>query len=517
MLNLMIVDDEELIREEIKSKITRISHPAIGNIMLAADGIEAKRFLREYKPEIVISDIRMPGMDGLTLIRECSQTNPDVKFIVLSGHGDYGYVREAFKYGIVDYLLKPVRLSELEMQLNKAILQYTTDTSKQSSTAIANSFANESRQWLNRIVSGDDLDPQLVNKLNDTYSETSWRICRFLYDNRDAVDSQTEDKIQEFFNTLLSINGESKTITPIILRTDRDGGILAINHSESISTEILKLNLHALVEQLSQVTGARIMAALSDARSLSNVKDADRKAVNLLSYRILHEGSFVLDENEGKGKEKRLPVDKKEIEQLMEHLRQLNLDEARQGIVDWFQTTRLRAIDSAYIRQMYLMILSEISRWHSDKLPEEMISSEDEFNRHHSLNNIRIHLFNQLSAIDPGVRQTGVRSRTAIGIVKQYIEEHPDGDVTLADVSNLVAMSYTYFSSWFKMETGLTFSAYVTRQRMEKAKRVLEDPTVRINEVANLVGYENIYHFSRAFKNYTGMSPKEYRKSADDI
>ncbi|MFB9328016.1 response regulator [Paenibacillus aurantiacus] len=257
MLNLMIVDDEELIREDIKSKVFRIAHPAIGHIEMAASAIEAKQFMRKQKPDVVISDIRMPEMDGLTLIRECAQTDPEMRFIVLSGYDDYSYVREAFKHGIVDYLLKPVRLSDLEMQLNKAI--------------------------------------QLCTPLN----------------------------LQE---TRLSSPGQSE----IILKPTR--------------------------------------------------------------------------------------------------------------------------------------------------------------------------------------QEQDYSTKSMINIVKQYIESRPYGEVTLAEVSSLVSMNYSYFSTWFKDETGQTFSTYIMTLRMEKAIKLLNNPTLRINEIASQVGYDNIYHFSRAFKNYSGKSPTEYRK-----
>ncbi|GLX68455.1 response regulator transcription factor [Paenibacillus glycanilyticus] len=262
MLNLMIVDDEELIREEIKSKVTRLAHPLIGGIMLAADGQEAKQLLHDFKPQIVISDIRMPGLDGLSLIRDSFQTSPDVKFIVLSGYGDYEYVREAFKYGIVDYLLKPVRLSELENQLNLAV-----------------------------------------------------QLC---------LDSSSKEDIKATTN-------------------------LSISEANPINS------------------------------------------------------------------------------------------------------------------------------------------------------------------------QSHISSKSLIGIVKKYIEERPYGEVTLAEVSNLASMNYTYFSTWFKEETGFTFSAYIMRLKMEQAKKLLENPTIRVSEVAQKIGYDNIYHFSRAFKNYTGLSPKDYRKCTNII
>ncbi|MCG7378703.1 response regulator [Paenibacillus sp. ACRSA] len=282
MLNLLIVDDEELIREEIKSKIIRLANPRISNIHLASNGLEAFKACHEFNPNIMISDIRMPDTDGLTLIRKCSTTYPSIKFIVLSGYGDYGYVREAFKYGVVDYLLKPVRLSELETQLNRAIDQCIAD--------------------------------------------------------------------------------ETEELTLNTMAEHSDKGASA--HEQLFSN------------------------SSNDSNTLSNSSKTHNSAAS-----VSHPKSL-------------------------------------------------------------------------------------------------------------------------IGIVKQYIAERPYDNVTLTEVSNLVSMNYTYFSSWFKEETGWTFSAYMMRIKMEEAKRLLENPTLRVNEVASRVGYDNIYHFSRAFKNYTGLAPKEYRKQS---
>ncbi|WP_141499742.1 response regulator [Paenibacillus luteus] len=517
MLNLLIVDDEELIREEIKSKVIRISHPAIGRIELAGNAMEAMELLRDLKPGIVISDIRMPNMDGLSLIRECSQTNPEVKFIVLSGYGDYAYVREAFNYGIVDYLLKPVRLSDLELQLNKAVQLYKNGEAEKFSVPSVISPKDNIKQLLINLVNGNDLEQSLTNKLSTTYPEACWRISRFVYDYNDFRNFPSVDNIQETINNLINESGESMLINAVTLKADKEGGTIAFNHNDCVLTGHLKFILETLVKRLTQVSGARVMASISEPQLLLNLNEADKNAVQIISYRIMHEGSFVLDEEDTKGKEIQFPLNNKEIDVLMENIRMLNIEEVKQGVYDWFHVNRLKAIDTVAIRQMYLMILTELYRWHSERLPAHMIFRDDDFNRLHSLQEIRLYLLKQLNSIKQNTRQSSIRSKSAISIVKQYIDEHPYGDVTLAEVSNLISMNYTYFSSWFKMETGITFSAHITRQRMEKAKQLLEDPTIRINEVAPLVGYDNIYHFSRAFKNYTGFSPKEYRKSADNI
>ena len=100
-----------------------------------------------------------------------------------------------------------------------------------------------------------------------------------------------------------------------------------------------------------------------------------------------------------------------------------------------------------------------------------------------------------------------------IEVAQQFIIDNFSKDISMADVADNINMSYSYFSKLFKEETGMTFSKYLTKIRMEKAKDLLQNPTYRVNEIACMVGYDNLYHFSRAFKSYYGMSPNQFRKS----
>ena len=112
-----------------------------------------------------------------------------------------------------------------------------------------------------------------------------------------------------------------------------------------------------------------------------------------------------------------------------------------------------------------------------------------------------------------------VRSESAnmegavIADAKSYVHQHFNRDIQLAEVANRVSMNYSYFSTLFKERMGMTFTAYLIKVRMEEAQKLLKDPTLRIHEISEKVGYSNQFHFSRAFKNYFGMSPKEFRNT----
>lgn len=121
MITVVIVDDEELICRSLKSMIRRINHPAIGDVEYCSDSLSAQKLITEMNPQIVISDIKMPDMNGIQLIESVKDACPCTKFIILSGYNEYEYVRSSFKLGIVDYLLKPVAIDELKNLLDNTI------------------------------------------------------------------------------------------------------------------------------------------------------------------------------------------------------------------------------------------------------------------------------------------------------------------------------------------------------------------------------------------------------------
>lgn len=123
MFNIIIVDDEKIIRQSVKSKILRIKNPNIGSVLLAQDGLEAINLIETNKIDIAFVDIKMPGMSGLELIEKISVIDHSIEFIIISGFDDFDYVRKAFTLGVYDYILKPVGVSELKERLNSLLIQ----------------------------------------------------------------------------------------------------------------------------------------------------------------------------------------------------------------------------------------------------------------------------------------------------------------------------------------------------------------------------------------------------------
>src|SRR5690606_24972134 len=165
------------------------------------------------------------------------------------------------------------------------------------------------------------------------------------------------------------------------------------------------------------------------------------------------------------------------------------------------------------IKQLYFLLNTEIYKWHSKHVETGPILSYDEIDQYQSIDEVKQSLVNLLVSAEKNLAQQGNQNKPLIHVVKKYIEDRIFDNISLTEVSNLVSLNYSYFSTWFKEETGETFSNYVMKTKMNHAKRLLEDPYLRINEVASKVGYDNNYHFSRAFKNYYGISPKAYRSS----
>ena len=179
----------------------------------------------------------------------------------------------------------------------------------------------------------------------------------------------------------------------------------------------------------------------------------------------------------------------------------------------WFSREFLVGQTVENIKKLYFIIIKKITALMSSQ--EYFIMGEDErdFDDFFSLDEIKAYLKDYLYKVIQCISQQEKSEKTVIDIAIRYLNENYMKKINMAEVSNIVSMNYSYFSKLFKTEIGMTFTEYLTMLRMEEAKKLLKDPVNKICEVSAKVGYEDAHNFSRAFKNYFGISPKKYRKS----
>lgn len=514
MYRILVVDDEELICAGIKTMIESLGRQDIGEIRLAYEGRDAIGIIHETRPDIVVTDIRLTDISGLDIIRDINKHGYDIKFIVLSGYEDFNYAKEAIKLGVVDYLLKPASLEELGAVLNSAVgslqrqkLVKDIDSGKYRKTIM------ESK--LNRIFSNRTpvenmpqsmLDELLTDFQNEYFCSGIVRFESNVFSNREI------DDIDEIITNLSDSLLRQREITTNYFFDYSNGIVLFFNCSDICRYSVLLEFMKALGHSLIGIKRTRLLSALSEMGSgAGSIMQLVSQCRGALAYRLLYNICDVIEYKDIKNKLKDTDTLDRELDELS-----VSWDGSAEGVnklgnyIDRiFCSNVLKGLDIECIGRHYKRVLDAAgSLLREDR---QIPGFSKDFGSFDSLSDLRIYLKETLHKISELLKNVP-SDRTIADIAKRYIRENLSRDISLTVVANVVSMNYSYFSKLFKNQTGMNLSDYIIKTRMEEAKRLLNDPLKKINEICTMVGYPSPKHFTRAFKNYAGISPKDYQK-----
>lgn len=514
MYKVLVVDDEELICEGMKSKLERLENPAIGDIFLAYDAEEALSVICSVRPEIVITDIRMPGMSGLELVRTVVKQFADTRCIILSGYDEFQYAKDALRLGVADYLLKPASLNELKEVMDKVVAELREEERK---TIEQESMSRKSREvlfesFLARMAGGSLSDEAAAADLPEDFlsffSLPSFCLGLFITEGG----SQEGGRLLEAVRKQLAVTeGGNRRIQPFAFLDHRSNLVLIFNcESEDQYGKILQ-EMKALMSQ-ADIGGVCRAAALSEVwKDAAGIVHLYRQAVKAASYRIMNRSMDVLEYSLHKERSGEIPATGRHMSALREAIKVSRPDKAGDVVDSLISREFLEGYTIDVVRNLYMSIaqcIGSLPDGSSYRHPGEGIPSFDNF---HSLEDIRIFLKNLIYDACRSIQQD-MGGKSIECIVRNHIKKNLDKDVDMAQIANTTSMSYSYFSRQFKKQTGMNFSEYLIRVRMEEAVRLLDDLNLKIYEVSEMVGYENAKHFTKIFGRYYGMSPAEYRR-----
>jgi two-component system response regulator YesN len=525
-MRVLIADDEANICKLIKNLI---DWNALGlePVGFAENGDDCVQTIDALKPDIVITDIRMPGKSGLDIIRGCYERQLGVRFIIISGHAEFDYAKQALKYGVSDFLLKPINRLELTEALNRITLltrgkENPPDTEGPArrrdmllretlplSLYHRDFMAGGGIAGLNEALSFKFKDgiflPAIIKlsakPIRDSHMKNIW----------DQIKSVTERELGSICHDMCVC---------------RKGNALlcVFNFPESRKNDFhitLRYAFDKLLDLTSPYTYYLVMGTGAEVRDLKHLQSSFLQAVCAGDSRLSRGSNQIIN---GSDMDTRLmsvsnitveepnraltPI----IETLnREHLRDKLLEQFRQQMPDMnlypysayayirkFTESLVRDITAAHIaltesgRETVSAVMSDLSGCQSVGEAEDMIAFR--FSE----------LFGKAGDISP--------DRKAIGAAKEYIDKYFNRHIRLEDVAQNVYLSPAYFGILFKRETGENFSDYLVKVRIEKAKEMLRDIRYNINEIAENVGYKDTRYFSRLFKSIVGVNPTQYRQ-----
>ena len=543
MLKTFLVEDEVVIREMIKKMIPweQYGFELAGE---AADGEMALPLILKCKPDLLITDIKMPFMDGLTLCRLVKKEIPDIRIVILSGYDDFNYAKQAISIGVEDYLLKPITKNAFIERLEEIHNRYEHEKTQREyyekfRLEMQEYEKNASRDFFETLVRADSNLAELyrrADKLNLDIVAEAYNILIFTpdtsegnynsYDGCSDWEAEVQDKINTYFlNHPVAILFRHQVFSYAILVKGQKDTI------EKNTEECVK----AIQDIMDRTEGRTdwFIAVGKSADRLSMLGHSYRTAVRANSFRYLYDGHILDYQSLETRKEN--PSDSYREDSVQ--LRNVNINALNPAILQKFLSSGLAEEVEDFIRDYFnaigqepmgslvfrnyvvlnvrfsvLSFLkklgcddSEISGQETDNIVEETGKS---------IETAVAYCGKMLKkAIVLRDENAGNQNRSVLKLAVDFIDHnYMDEEISLNKAAHVANVSANHFSALFSQNMGQTFTEYLTDLRMSKAKELLRCTAMRSSEIAGEVGYKDAHYFSYLFKKTQGMTPSEYRK-----
>lgn len=537
MFKLVIVDDEKLDREGLQAQIDWKALN-IDTVMTAKNGYEGIKIIETLQPDILISDIKMPGMSGLTLAEQALALLPGLKVIFTSGFDDFEYVRTALKMDAFEYILKPVDTGELLSALKQAIGEIIRERKADEEAKHLLERVNETKPlllqkfWRELLYTGTDRT-RIAEKLKDFDITLTDGCLITLLCEIDDYKTQITDKGPELNHLTGQLIGEmaAKLVTEgcaaeyVQLEEARFVVVLSFEpplpaeHTRDLARHAAKSIIQAVKEHLDISLTVGVGCAVSTLAELSHSYDECCKAV--LQKMFVGKGGvlFYYPKTGSRG----TIIDIQNIgNQLMQSITAIDMNKAVYYIDNLFDSIEAGNIyDKRYVQNCCFNIISRIEITLTDMNETlDAIFGENEsllwekLIRFETILDIRQWLKNVFRAVLEYLdNKRSKKNRRIIEQLLEYIEGHYSEELTLKQAAAYFYYSPNHLGYLFKEETGQGFTEYLTELRMKKAAELLTTSQLKMYEIAGRVGYKNISSFINQFKLSKSMTPTEYRET----
>ena len=534
MIKVVVADDEEKVCRLICNLVdwSAFEMEVVGT---AHNGLEALELVERLSPDLMVTDIRMPGCDGLELISRAKQLDRQLEFIIISGYRHFEYAQTAIKYGVGDYLLKPIKRDELAATLEKMRERYrrrTDQVSKEEQLRLRlQSDIDKLRAGLftdlllQREPPAEALGLERLNRdYHYAFRPGCFEAVGVKIDGgRELLTSGAFKVLEEKLSRIL--RGLLRPVCAELefcFQGSRVWGVLnyapqdrpAVRRQLKAALDELKVQKSFFPEQFTIGQGrvADSPAGLPD--SMEDVRRA-------LDQRLVEGAGKLLEpppRADGVPRGRELLADvSKAMEAGLEILDPAPvLGAVRLMRGDLLASETVTGGEVLYLAgevcSTFLLLLRNLHYElpDGDGLLDDFLARADLCSSAEQIwEELEAAVGESLTALIEQKRQEDTRPiRTA----KQYIQEHADEPLTLEEVSRVVGFNASYFSSLFKKETGQNFVEYLSEVRMERAKELLKETDLPVSEICGRVGYSDLKYFTKSFKKVTGIKPGEFRK-----
>ena len=520
MIGLVFIDDEYLVREGLRT----IEWEKYGIELqgMAEDGMSALKLIREKNPDIVLTDIRMPGMSGLKLLQVLKNENPSIKGILISGFKDFEYAHAAIKVGAYDYIMKPTNPEEIIEVVTNVKKRIEEELSKKITTKTLTKKLKVTEDMLYNSLINNIMVKKYFDKKN-IYSNLSllnitlkaFAVVGYKLDNSNKT---IEPQIMEIIETVT--REKDPLITSYIIRVSNNIFFSLIEVSK-IDEENRENTIKNIVENVrgNLERNMQITSLIFISKIIFDIEDINKQykyILNCLNFRFIEKNNLTINKNfisTGNADNNKLLIER--INEIISNIKLINYYKVKE-LVDNFMYRLSNEMkgNEQFIKEMSVhLVISSINEINGYKKlnGEDICRDIDNCDDIYLLTDLIKNLLNEL--MDEIKNNSKMPSNMIVESIIEYIGENYMKEITLAEVSEYVHMNPVYISRLIKQEKNYGFVEILTQVRIQKASELIIKSDYRVYEICEKVGFKNSRYFSEVFKKYMGITPTEYKQS----
>ncbi|MCQ2528859.1 MAG: response regulator [Saccharofermentans sp.] len=528
MLKVFLVEDELTIRETLRDTVPWNS---CGYIFAgeASDGEVALPLIAKTKPDVLITDIKMPFMDGLSLASMVRAEFPDIKIVIISGYDDFEYAQKAIELGVSEYLLKPVTKSNLVKVLDGLRIKIEEEKAKDEGSAKYTVDSQEyelfaHHKFIERIIEGKSSIQKIYEdaaKLEIDIRASSYSLAMFTIPSNETTD-EDEELREKILSYIL------KYPEYILIRWNITSYLVLIKGEPEKVNQSIKSLVAELRDTCTNEASSDdwYIAVGTPVERLSALPDCYKEISTYWALRYINSDCHVLNQstagellNTGAVTDlSQVDLSRLRPEILLTFMRSASLEEVPSFVNEFLLS--LGGATSSQSFCHYLMLncrftavdyVTSLGVDHKAFLKE--ISCLDLTESTVTTQSLKRYLTEfLLQTVKIRTNKSVNQYMDILGRATAYIDNHyTDEDLSLNVVAGAVEVSSNYLSAMFSQEMKVTFVEYVTNKRMNRAKQLLRTTELKSGEIAAEVGYKDPHYFSSLFKKTQGMTPRDYR------
>ncbi|SEO89061.1 response regulator [Paenibacillus sp. OV219] len=520
-MRIMVVEDEELLRDGLIKMIGRMS--LNGSVVaIAGNGEDALEQLSHVGVDLIITDIRMPRMDGLQLLEEVQRLNLDIRSIILSGYDDFEYAKRALKLNCKDYLLKPVMFQDLYELLSKIEAEFIAMQTKMIEEVKLKGILNQNQSLIRHEFLRTFIQLEKMLQIEARLAEAETIGVYLQASCYSIIAVQIEEKPEKKRNygkngwmlMKYALHNIVEELTSYMPCYYDEHEVLIVLHAGIADEEELNVLGNRIAMKSRELLKITVSIGISEKHDLYHLSLGYGQATRVLKYRLISDQPIIEFHSQVSRYTNHLI--KPHMDQLAELFDLDHADTAIKQLKEWYEALKAAELSlgslevmEQEVRVVFHSLLRHFVKELGDReydLGAEIGIMETADSFYARMNP----LLNVLKAISSDSKKGFIENCTSKQVMK-YIREHYNENINLTSISEFIYMNPAYLSVMFKKKAGKSIIEYLTEVRMGEAKKLLLNMELKTYEIAEMVGYNDAAYFSTLFKKYSGVSPLEYR------